>query len=309
MDLTSKAFKKLTKLKDNLQDLSEEEAYAVFKDILDGNLSQIKTAAFLTAMRIKGETPQELKGVVRAIKERMNFFRGGDRALDLALNYDGKNRTVYILPAALWLCSLAGMEFTNHFAIRTPTKEGITLYEVMKALDLDLKISFADQKDYAPDLHALMPLRRELGFRSLVNTVEKFLNPFGAKRVVVSIFHKPYFEKNEELLKLLGFEDYTIVKGLEGGVEPLPDRPTYIKRKGKELEVIDPKELRLDLPGDVQTEKVLKESVEINRRIVEGRERGEFFNWAVYTAGVLLYAGGEVESVGEGINKIVATIL
>ena len=179
----------------------------------------------------------------------------------------------------------------------------------MKALGAGLNVHFSDQRDYAPALHGLMPLRRELGFRSLINTIEKFLNPFRTKRVVVSIFHKPYFEKNAELLELLGFEDYTIIKGLEGGIEPLPDRPTYIKRKGKVLESVSPNEFRLAMPKNVHTDNVLEDSVELNRRIIEGEERGEFFNWAVYTAGVLLYVNRKVESVGEGIDEIVTAKL
>ena len=309
MNSIDKAFKKLTKLKENLQNLTEEEAYLLFRSILEGKISEIRTSAFLTAMRIKGETPEELLGVIRAIEEGMNFPEEKRDALDLAPNYDGKNRTLYILPSALWICSQMGMEFTNHFALKTPTKEGVTLYEVLKALGVDANIDFSDQKNYAPELYRLMPLRRELGFRTLVNTVEKFLNPFRAKKVVVSLFHRPYFEKNEELLKLLHFEDYTIVKGLEGGLEPPPDRPVYLKRKGKDLEVIDPKNLGLDLPESVQTDRVLEDSVDLNRMIIEGRERGKFFNWSVYTAGLLLYAGGVVESLKEGIDKIVGAKL
>ncbi len=185
-----------------------EEAYAVFREILRGTLSDIKVVAFLTAMRIKGETPEELLGVIRAIREGIRYPDPMERAIDLALNYDGKNRTLYILPSAVWMASLCGLSFTNHFALRTPTKEGLTLYEVFTSLDVDASIRFADQEDFAPDLYRLMPIRRELGFRSLINTVEKLLNPFGTKKIVVSIFHKPYFRKTEELLDLLGFGDY-----------------------------------------------------------------------------------------------------
>jgi len=309
MDLVDSAFKKLTRLKENLQDLTEDEAYHVFDRILDNELSDIRTSAFLTAMRIKGETGEELLGVYKAIRERMNYPSQKPEALDLALNYDGKNRTLYILPSALWMCSRVGVSFTNHHAYRVPTKEGVTLYELVDRLGISIGAEFADQKSYAPDLYRLMPLRKELGFRSLINTVEKFLNPFGTRSVIVSIFHKPYFEKNAELLELLGFEDYTIVKGLEGGVEPLPDRPTYIKRKGEDLKSVSPGEIGLAMPKNVHTDNVLEDSLDLNRRIIGGKERDEYFNWAVYTAGVLLYAAGKCSSVVEGIELLMDTNL
>ncbi len=301
--------KKLTKLKDNLQDLTEEEAYTFWEHFLNNGLSDIKKSAFLTAMRIKGETPEELLGIIKATKKFMKFPEEKKKALDLGLNYDGKNRTIYILPSAVWMASEFGIEFTNHYALKVPTKEGVTFYEVMKKLGFPGKVSFVSQREYAPKLYALMPLRRELGFRSLINTIEKLLNPFRAKRVVVSIFHKPYFEKTEVLLKLLGYENYTIIKGVEGGIEPLPDRPTFLKRACGEIEKIEPKELGLELPKEISTEDVLGSSVEINRAIIEGRERGTFFNWAVYTASVLLYAYGVVESVEEGIKRLMAHFL
>ncbi len=298
------AFKKLTKLRENLQSLTREEAYEIFKAILEGKLSPVKSTVFLTAMRIKGETTEELLGVKSAIEEGMNLLPPRPNTLDLAMNYDGKNRTLYILPSALWLCSKLGFEFTNHFALKTPTKEGVTLYEVVEAMGVDVGVRFLDQRDYSPKLAGLMPLRRELGFRSLINTIEKFLNPFRAEKVLVSLFHKPYFEKNADLLERIGVKDYTLIKGVEGGIEPLTDRPTLIMRKGKGLETVDPKDLGLDLPKDVKTDKVLEDSVDLNRRIIAGDERGEFLNWAIYTAGVLLYASGKYKNVTSAVEEI-----
>ena len=301
--------KKLTKLKENLEDLTEEEAYSFWDNLLSGKVADVKKAAFLTAMRIKGETPEELLGIIKATKKYLYYPSERPKALDIALNYDGKDRTIYILPSAVWMASEFGIEFTNHYALKVPTKEGITFYEVMKELEFPGRVVFINQREYAPNLYKLMPLRRKLGFRSLINTIEKFLNPFGTRRILLSIFHKPYFEKNEVLLKLLGYESYTIVKGIEGGVEPYPDRPTFIKRKGKPLEKVEPKSMGLDMPKDISTSDVLGSSVEVNKAIIEGRERGDLFNWAVYTASLLLYAYGVVESIEEGLRRLMAHFL
>ncbi len=299
-------FKKLTKLKENLSDLTYEEAKNIFSLILKGEISHIKTAVFLTSMRVKGETPQELLGVIDAIKETMNFPPERSDAVDLAINYDGKDRTLYILPSSLWLLGKLGLSFTSHFALKTPTKEGTTLYEVVKGMGADLPVEFSDQKDFAPALYKLMPLRRELGFRSLINSVEKFLNPFKAKRIIGSVFHKPYFEKNESLLSLLDLEDFTLIKGVEGGIEPLPDRPTLLKRKGKPIETINPKDLGLDLPSSYTTSDVLGDSIELNLRIIRGEEKGTYRNWAVYCAAIILYAVGGAKSVKEAVERVLS---
>ncbi len=300
--------KKLTRLKDNLKDLTEEEAYTLTELMLEGKLPEIRVAVFLTSMRIKGETPEELYGILRAIKKRCRNVDKKEKALDIALNYDGKEKTVYILPSAIYFCKKLGVEFTYHYAERVPTKEGVTLYDVLKALRMDKEIDIINQKDFIPELYSLMPLRRELGFRTFINTVEKLINPFNANKIITSVFHKPYFEKVSELLERLGYENYMIVKGVEGGIEPLPDRPTFFKLKGKEIEKVSPEDLNIRLPENIETDNVLEHSVRINKEIIEGKRRDEFFNWAVYTASFLLLAYGKVKSLEEGKELLLYNI-
>jgi len=295
--------KKLTKQRENLKDLSEEEAYRIFGDILEGKISPIKIAFFLSAMRIKGDTPEELTGIVKAIKEKAKFPEGSSD-IDLALNYDGKNRTLFILPAALWILRESGVSFSTHYAGKVPVKEGVTLPEILVRVGEGINVKWVHQRDLVPSLYALMTLRKELGFRTLINVVEKFLNPFGSKCVIISVFHAPYIEKNARLCEALGFEDYAVIKGLEGGIEPLPDRTTVFKRKGEEVKEFNPEKLGLKLPSSVKSSDPLKDSLELTRRIIKGEERGEFFNWALYTASFILFLSRRVESVEEGIQLL-----
>ncbi len=302
------AFKKLTKLKEHLQNLTREEAYSITRDILENNLSVPKTAAFLTAMRIKGETQEELMGIYGAVKEKVRPARAVPHALDLATNYDGKVKSLYILPSAIAIACQSGLEITYHYAEKVPAKFGTTLFEVMKALDSDFKFKnyrFAviHQKEFCPKLYELLPLRRELGFRTFFNVLEKLLNPFGAKHVITSLFHKPYFEKLDKLCCELNFEGFTLVKGVEGGIEPLPDRPTFYKLRGKEVRKIEPGSLNMELPKDISTSMVLDDSAELNRQVLTGQAKEKFTNWAIYTAALLLLAGGKAVSVQEAIDK------
>ncbi len=295
--------KKLTKQKENLKDLAREEACELFQSILEGKVSPIRAAFFLSAMRIKGETTEELLGVLEAIRKKAHFPK--EKAdVDLALPYDGKTRTLFILPSALWLLREAGIKFSTHHGGKVPVKEGVTLPEVLGKLEEDLPVLRAHQRDLVPSLYALVPLRKELGFRTLINVVEKLLNPFRSRCVIVSVFHSPYLEKYSLLCEALGFEDYAVVKGLEGGAEPPPDRPLVLLRKGEEAMEVNPQKLGLNLPVSVKTENPLRDSLYLTRRIIKGQERGEFFNWALYTASLLLFLTRRVNSLREGLELL-----
>ncbi len=299
-------FKKLTKLKEHLQDLTREEARRATLDLLEGKLSTPKASALLTAMRIKGETPEELLGITETLRENLRYPQPERNALDLSVNYDGKVKSLSILPSAVVITNACGVKLTYHYAERVPVKEGITLADIFEEMDYkyvnrDLFVSI-HQREFAPGLYKLLPLRRELGFRTFLNVVEKLLNPFNTRRVITSIFHKPYFEKLSSLCKALGFERWTVIKGLEGGIEPLTDRPTFFKVVEGEVQKFDPSSAGIDLPKRVETSEVLGESVEINLKVLEGKATKEFINWALLTSAFLLFAYGSVEDLRQGFE-------
>ena len=302
----SKSFSKLTKLKEHLQDLTEEEAYLLTRSMLTGELSIPKSSAFLTAMRIKGETHEELMGVMRALKEIRKPL-SGTSDLDLSLNYDGKNKSLYILPSAVFIVSECGLRLTYHYGDRVPAKEGVTLKEVLdkvvSELKIDMPLRTTHQREFAPELYNLMPLRRELGFRTFINVLEKLLNPFNSPRVVTSLFHKPYFKKMSELCSSLNFKSYTLIKGLEGGVEPLTDRPTYYSKNSERVESFNPKGKGIKLPKDVNTDDVLGSSVDINLKVLKGNAKAEFLNWALLSAGFLIFSADMSNTISEGFRK------
>ncbi len=297
--MMSDNFSFIGKLIKNLKNLTEEEAYTLMKGILKREISDIKIAAILTALRIKRESSEELYGFYKAMKEFVRCNTALPHALDIASNYDGKVRTLYILPSAVVIAEHLGVSLTYHWAERVPAKMGITLGEVLKVLGI--KISSLHQRDFIPELYELLPLRRELGIRTVFNVLEKLLNPFGAEKIITSVFHKPYFEKVYELCEKVGFRGITVIKGVEGGIEPLTDRPTFIMR-GDDVEKIDPDKLGIKLPKNVETPNVLKDSVEINKMILSGNAPEEFKNWACLTASVLLLADGKFNNVEEAFE-------
>ena len=299
--------KKVIKQRDNLKDLTQEESYLLMRAILKGELPQARTSAFLTAMRIKGETSEELLGFIKAVKEDMNCIgeSTGEGTLDIGTNYDGKVKTIYILPSAIHIARRAGLKITYHHAGRVPAKEGTTLadiFEVMGDKYVPDGIQIAHQQEFCGSLYGLMPLRREMGFRTFINVIEKLLNPFCSSYIITSVFHKPYITRLSETLRELGFRGFAIVKGLEGGIEPYPTKPTLFIHSGGKIEEIKPQELNMEMPTSVESDDIIRDSVDVNIRIIEGKERGAFYNWAVLCSALLLTAGGITATIKEGVE-------
>ncbi|RUM28645.1 MAG: anthranilate phosphoribosyltransferase [Aquifex sp.] len=302
-------FKKLTKTKENLKDLSREEAYIFLKAILEKEVSEIKSSAFFTAMRIKGETAEELFGFYEALQEKMLIKNSNSvDSLDVAINYDGKVRSPYILPSAIFIALANGVKITFHGEDGIPVKEGITLHRIFKEMGIKISkntafkylekcgVSYILQRDFIPDLYALLPLRRELAFRTFLNVLEKLLNPFNSKRIITSVFHKPYLERTAELLRLLGFERWTIVRGLEGGIEPYTDRETEILTREGPLKV----DCKIGKIPEVNLSP--RAQAELNIKVLKGEEKGFFKDWAIYTGAILLFAYGKVKNFREALE-------
>ena len=290
--------------------ISKEEAYRTFKSILEGKEDPVHVSAFLTGMRMRGESEDELEGLYEAVRKKIKIleYKEKDR-VDLALNYDGKVKTPHILPSALFIALSCGVKASSHGTKGVPAKFGTTFFEVLSEMLGILPKSeevfsinnfvYADQSLFAEDLHKLLEIRKKLGFRTSINVIEKLLNPFLSECIITSVAHDPYFEKVLNLCKKAGFKRILIVKGVEGSIEPYPDRKTKIMLNGEFLEVVpDIYDMGTDLPkGNFS----VKEQAEINIRILKGEEK-DLSKWSVLTASLIIYTSGSVKSFEEAVQ-------
>ncbi len=287
--------------------LTKEEARSVFDYILKGEGDPIQISAFLTGMRMKGETPEELEGFYEATVSRKREIGSKiENELDLGVNYDGKIKTPHILPSAVFIAMGCGVNLSSHGTEGVPAKFGPSFVRVLGKMintegSLFIKEGFryADKKEFVPELYNLKEIRRRLGFRTFINVIEKLLNPFNADSIITSVAHNPYFEKVYNLLNKVGFKRITVVKGVEGGIEPYPDRKTTLMLDG-ELTEIDPSSYGLtsDLPkGNLSIE----EQAKLNVSIIKN-ENIAYKTWALLTSALILLASGKVSSIKEGVE-------
>ena len=306
--------KKIGVGKERWKDLSYEEAYNAQKKILEGESTDIQTGAFWGIMRVKYASVEELEGFIDATKETVNHIEAQEfHPVDLAVGYDGKNRSVHILPAAIFIAAGAGAKVVGHGNENVPSKYGITYYDVLRYMGCGLLaekedilktlelsgFAFYHQSFMSPKLASLLPKRREFGLRTYINTIEKILNPFQTTKVLIGMAHSKFLDKYIQIASHSGFKNIFVVKGLEGGIEPFSDRETkVITNKIFSISII-PKDME-----DINIfEKIsLKENVQLCSDILENKEN-PFKKWAVITAGLIIYSYGIGENITEAIKK------
>jgi anthranilate phosphoribosyltransferase len=297
--------------------LSQPDAAAVLAEIMNGNASEVQIAAFLIALRTKGETVEELAGLAQAMREfatRVDVDR--DDLLDTA-GTGGGRRTFNVSTTAALIAAGAGCVVAKHGNRSATGLSGSA--DVLEALgariDLDAdavgrcieEVGFGFM--FAPAHHQatryVVPVRRELGVRTIFNFLGPLTNPAGATRQVIGVSDPSYLETMAGALALLGTRHALLVSSEDGIDEVSISAPTrVVEVTGEQVRsyTITPEELSLhrapveSVPGGDPGE-----NAQTTTRIFEGQP-GPPRDLAVANAGAAIYAGGGAESLLEGVR-------
>ena len=215
------------------KDLSKEEAYDAMMLILNGEISSVRSAIFLIAIRMKRETLEENMGIWKALDATTQKHHVKvEKLLQVAEPFDGFNRTpcfgFYSIPVLAQL----GLPCYGHSSLTLPPKHGVTFQEILQhhynishttPMDLD----HLEQRGFCyiglhqshPKLETLRKLREEMVKRSALATFEKMLMPLSAQQgtnvLATTYFHKGYEVPMIAVAKLSKFEKTIFGNGLE----------------------------------------------------------------------------------------------
>lgn len=305
--------------KKSARDLTADEARRAAALLLQREATDVQIGAFLQAERIKGESVAELLAFVQELRARSFLLPPLKKeVLDCSGPFDGRSKTfIATLPASLILAAL-GVPVVLYGNETLPPKKGVGLLDLAGPLGLYLpsdaktaaemlereNIVLLPAESFSPPLARLRPLRLELGFRTLLNTVEKCLNLAGATYAVTGVFHTPALEKMAQLLQEMGYRRALVVQGEEGS-EDLPcHRPAtvYLVDKDRlEKRTLKPKEFGLSQEmkeGPLTVEEQVKGISEI----LQGNSH-PFRDMVLFNAGVRLWLTEKCASPEEGIAQ------
>jgi len=297
-------------------DLSLEDTAAVLAEIMAGEASEIQIAAFLIALRTKGETVDELAGLARTMRSLAARVEvPNDDLLDTA-GTGGGRRTFNVSTTAALIAAGAGCTVAKHGNRSATGLSGSA--DVLEALGarIDLTphnvarciaaVGFGFM--FAPAHHQstryVMPVRRELAVRTIFNFLGPLTNPAGASRQLIGVSDPAYLQTMAGALARLGTK-HAILVSSEDGIDELsisaPTRVVEVVRGELREYKVAPEQVALErAPPEAVPGGDPQQNAETTRRIFAG-ERGVARDLAVLNAGAAIYAGGVADSLKAGV--------
>jgi anthranilate phosphoribosyltransferase len=299
-------------------DLSRDEARAVMNEIMDGEATPAQIGGFLVALRLKGETADEITGCAEAMREHVLAVRPGrDDLVDTAGTGGDGARTINISTAAALVAAAAGAGVAKHGNRAVSSASGSA--DVLEALGFRLELPPAriersiDELGFgflfAPTHHPAMrhaaPVRQELATRTVFNVLGPLTNPAGARAQVVGVYAPTLVRTIAEVLAQLGAARAFVVHGARGIDELSPAGPNLVCEVvdgGVRERVIDPLELgvpRCD-PNELRGGSPDENAAAI-RAVLEGEDGGRRSAILLNAAGAIA-AGGHARDLREGLG-------
>lgn len=229
-------------------DLSSAEIKLIFNDIVQGELDPVLISAMLTALKIKGETPEEIAGAASALSDNALLFPAVDYDCsdNCGTGGDGTH-TINISTTSAIVAASLGIKMAKHGNRSVSSKSGSA--DVLSQLGINLAMSPEQAKHcldqtnltflMAPVYHSgirhAMPVRQALKLRTLFNVLGPLINPAGAKIQVVGVYDPSLIEPIAEALKLLGKKTAWVVHGSGMDEMALHGKTEVVELKNGEL--------------------------------------------------------------------------
>jgi anthranilate phosphoribosyltransferase len=306
-------------------DLSEQEACRAMEEIMAGRATEAEIASFLTALRMKGETAEELIGFARVMREKAEPFWEGEvlQVLDTAGTGGDRLGTFNISTAAAFVAAGAGVRVAKHGNRSASSKCGSA--DVMEALGVDIHmpidrlrrairdvgIGFLFAQRFHTSMKHVMPARTQLKFRTVFNVLGPLANPAGACFQIVGVSSPDIMELMANALHGLSLKHAFVVHGANGMDEVSICSRTFVVEvaRGEVRQfLMTPEDFGL---ASAKMETILGGDAAANAGIIEAvlrGERGPRRDVVLLNTAPGLIAAGAVGTWKEGIRLAAESI-
>ena len=307
------------------KDLTKEEAMKAQELILTGQATEAQIACFLTALRMKGETLDEITGLAAVLRNKANTI--SPKVADYVDFVGTGGDCTYsfnISTTSAFVVAAAGLPVAKHGNRSISSKSGAG--DVLEALGVNISadpavvekcvetvgIGFMFAPHFNPAMKYVGPVRKELGIRTVFDFLGPLANPAGATMELMGVYDESLCRPLGQVLSNLGVKRALVVYGQDSMDEISMSAPTTVceVRDGWiKNYTIKPEDFGLvrcrkeDLTGGTA-----KENAEICRRILSGRDRGPKRDAVLINAGAALYMAGKENSIKEGVELAAHTI-
>ncbi|WP_189071196.1 anthranilate phosphoribosyltransferase [Deinococcus sedimenti] len=304
----------------NGERLTQVEAATFMREVMEGELSGVRLAAALAALRVRGETSEEIAGFAQAMREhavRVNV-EPREVLLDVVGTGGDGAHTFNISTTTAFVVAGAGVPVAKHGNRAASSRAGSA--DVLEALGVNLDatpdvvadavntlgIGFMFARNYHPALRHAAPVRSELAARTVFNILGPLSNPAGATHLVVGVFKPELTRTLAEVLRLLGARGATVVNG--SGLDEFTVSGVNTVSGLRDGEIIDrtihPEEAGVSLhPREAIVGGSPAENAEITRALLTGGGTPAQRDIVALNAGAALRTAGRAASIREGVEQ------
>lgn len=300
------------------QSLSQQAMEAVMRQIMTGEATDAQIAAFLVALRIKGETVEEISGAAKVMRElALPVKVSGNHLVDI-VGTGGDGASIFnVSTASTFVAAAAGAQVAKHGNRSVSSKSGAA--DLLEAAGVRLDLSPKEVAHciesvgvgfmFALNHHSAMKYaigpRRELGVRTVFNLLGPITNPAGVPNQLLGVYSRDWLRPIAEVLKSLGSNHVMVVHSADGLDEISIASETYVAelRDGEISEyTISPEQFGFQR-GNLADLKVAdaKESLALITGLLSG-EKGPAADMVALNAGAALYVANVAESMEAGVK-------
>lgn len=302
----------------NREDLTYDEALDTMKEIMTGEATQIQMAAFLTALRMKGETITEITACAEGMRSVGTHLDPGREVLEIVGTGGDEVGTFNISTTSAFVIAAAGIPVAKHGNRSVSSKSGAADILEKLGVNLSLEVEKAkavlDNTDmvflFAQKYHSAMknvgPVRAAMKERTIFNILGPLTNPANASRQLLGVYDKELVEKLAQVLSNLGVKRGLSVCGSDGLDEITVTGPTHCCeiRDGKLTSFdITPEQFGL---GTYELKEIIggtpDENAQITKDILSGKEQGAKRDIVLMNAGLGIYVGRDDISMEDAVK-------
>ncbi len=309
----------------NGQDLSFAEMQALMRQVMSGELTHAQMAAMLVALRIKGESVDEIAAAASVMRELSTKVAtlASPHLIDTCGTGGDGIQTFNVSTVSALVAAAAGAKVAKHGGRSVSSSCGSA--DVLEALGVNVNLTPAQVANaveeigigfmFAPNHHSAMkhaaPVRRELGVRTLFNLLGPLTNPANAKRQIMGVFSPALTVKLAQVLQQLGSEHVLVVCGADGMDEISFTGDSHVaelKNGQVSAYTINPAQFGLPLHtlASIQIDNA-EQSKAMILAVLNG-ELGAARDIVLLNAGAAIYVAGLADSLAAGINKAAEVI-
>ena len=300
------------------ENLDAETAEKVMDEIMNGQADDIEISSYLTALRMKGETIDEITASAKGMRSACKHLLHNMDVLEIVGTGGDEAFTFNISTVSGFVISAAGVPVAKHGNRSVSSKCGAA--DILESLGANITIEpeksaeilekigmcFMFAQKYHPSMKYVAKVRKTLGVRTMFNILGPLSNPAGANMELMGVYDKELIKPLAQVMSNLGVKSGMVVCGSDGLDEITMTGKTYAcSIDGKVLKelVIDPEEYGFKL---CKPEDLVGGSPEVNKQIaldiLKGNENGAKRDVVLLNAGVCLYIAKKAETIQDGIS-------